>query len=500
MRYSIIRCLIGALSLAAVLSTAGCGRIPEDPSQPDPDAMASQLREEAANSNVVICVLDAARPDHLGCYGYPRATTPVIDRLAGESVVFESHYCQATYTGASTASLFTGQYPATHLVSRTHHLPDSAFTLARGLEQAGLRTVLLSSNALVWPEGRYGIGDDFQDIYARLEIDAVLQEGEKRHHSPEPLLRLFESWLAEHGDERFLAYLHFIPPHFPYDMPESYRLRFAGLRPPGYQTANYHPGVYDFPVEGQNMEAPQLPMWINLYDSNLRYGDWALGEVERLLREAGVFDDTVFIVTADHGEAFGEHGWVFHGVPWHEEVTRIPLIVRFPQGVAAGTRVTALTASVDLLPTIMDLFGLGWPEGTVQGRSLLPLVTGGSDTVHHYVFTRASGADGGKYVVRGERYSLLLWGNGEWRALYDMELDPQQRENIIEREPEVADELVDAFRAFAESQRLPLLRYLRVAGEKRKLANAEEQEDDGDLSSVASPEIRKDLKALGYLK
>jgi arylsulfatase len=442
-------------------------------------------------------VLDAARPDHFGCHGYPRETTPVIDRLADESIVFERHYCQATFTGVSTPCLFTGQHPETHLVSRQRPLPESAFTLARGLEEAGYRTGLFSSIAMVWPEGPYGLGSDFQDVHALTEIDSVLQRGEERCYSPEPILRLFESWLTEHRNERLLAYVHFTPPHPPYYMPAEYARRFTGLHPPVYWPADYHPGVYDFPVERENLEVPALPRWINLYDANLCYADWAVGEMERLLREAGIFDETIFIVTSDHGEAFGEHGFVLHGAPWHEEVTRIPLLVRLPGGLAGGERITSLTASIDVAPTIIDLCGFAWPEQTVQGESLVPLIAGLSDRVHQYVFTRAS-EDGGKYIIRGERYALVLWGNGEWRALYDMELDPQQRRNIFADGPDVAAEMMEAFRTFAESQTHPPLSYLRFTGTRETSVDA--KEDDDSQYSAVSPEVRRDLEALGYLK
>jgi len=487
--------LLGVICVLAHLPLTGCGPGNIAPEQTTPESIPAALRRKAEGANVVICVLDAARPDHFGCYGYDRYTTPNIDGLARESVVFDSHYCQATYTGISTACLLTGQYPETHLVSRSRPLPESAFTLARGLEGAGFRTVLFSSNVMVSPEGPYGNGGDFQEEFSLSKLDPVLLEGEQRFYSPEPLLRLFEDWLERNESNRFFVYLHFTPPHVPYDMPEKFRLAFAGLRPPDYQADRYHPGEFDFPVDRENIAVPPLPLWINLYDANLRYGDWAAGEVESRLRQAGVFENTLFIITSDHGEAFGEHGWVHHGAPWHEEVTHIPLLIKFPSSIRGGRRVAALTETVDLLPTICDLFQIPCPEKEVQGRSLLPLVTGDADRIREHVFTRVS-EDGGKYVVRGERYSLLLWANENWRGLYDLAEDPEQRVNLIEREPERAAELMQAFRAFAESQRRPPRRYL--AGDAKLPPDSTEAEETE--RPVLSPEARKDLEALGYLK
>lgn len=361
LRAGIVRCILCITHTLAITLICGCGRETARPEQPPPEVIAAQLRSGCQNANLVICLLDAARPDHMGCYGYPRATTPNIDRLAEESLIFDGHYCQATYTGPSTACLFTGQYPETNMgccqVSN-RPLPEPTITLLRVLEGAGFRTALFSSNVMVAPEGPYGNGGGFRDSFTFTQLQEMLPEGEeqRRRHSPEPMLRLFGGWLQEHKDDRFFAYIHFTLPHSPYRMPLKFRLPFERRKPPGYTPDKYHPGQFDFPVERENIETPALPGWINLYDANFRYADWAIAEVERMLRKAGVFEKTLFIVTSDHGEAFGEHGWVTHGAPWHEEVTHIPLIMRFPSYDFSARHISALTESVDVLPTVFDIF------------------------------------------------------------------------------------------------------------------------------------------------
>jgi arylsulfatase len=481
-------CLLAALLL--VLFICGCGGKEPAAIVDEPVKSADDLRLEAAGANLVICVLDAARPDHFGCYGYERRTTPSIDSLAEEGIVFDRHYCQATYTGVSTPALFTGQYPHTHGVTRHRHLGESVPTMARLLESAGFHTVLLSSNGMVSPDGPYRNGTDFMDTYTWAEIEENLQPGEERHYSVEPVLRLFTDWVHDHSDRRFFAYIHLTPPHGPYHMPGRFRI-FRGLHPPGYDPESYQPGVYESPVERENVNTPPTPEWLNLYDDNLLYGDWAVGELMRILREAGVFERTLLAVTADHGEAFGEHGFVKHGAPPYEEVTRIPLVVRLPGG-GIPLRVGALTETIDLLPTVCDLFKVDYPEDVVQGMSLLPLISGSADKVRNYAFTLAS-EDKGKYVVRSERYALILWGNGIWRELYDLENDPAQRVNILDESPEVAGELVAAFSVFAESQTYPPVRFL--GEEERELADTA---DTGEFR--ASPEVMRDLRALGYIR
>jgi len=146
-------------------------------------------------------------------------------------------------------------------------------------------------------------------------------------------------------------------------------------QPPGYLPDNYHARHYDFPIppEEDDPEPPPLPQWINLYDANLRYADWAVGELCRLLEESGLLDNTLLVITSDHGEAFGEHGFIWHAAAVHDEATRIPLLIRLPEAGRRG-RISALTQTIDLLPTLFDLLHVPYPEDRIQGRSLSPLI------------------------------------------------------------------------------------------------------------------------------
>ena len=446
----------------------------------------------------MICVIDAARPDHMGCYGYPRETTPNLDRLAAESLVFEQHFCQAPFTHASTASPFSSQYPDTHLIGVSRGMAESTFTMAQGLNEAGFETALFSS--VPWAAPALGVGIKFQEAYQHSEIGEAGERGET-WRSPEPLFRLFGNWVEEHRGSRFFTYVHFVPPHRPYEQPEEMTALFEGQEPPNYVPEKYHLGEYEFAVEGMR-DVPALPEWINLYDANLRYADWAVGEVERVLREQDVLENTVFIVTSDHGEAFGEHGYALHqGVPY-DEATHIALIVRLPGGEAVA-RINTLTQTIDLLPTIFDLFDIPCPNEGIQGRSLLPLIAGETDKVNDYVFVRALkdgnlSGDQAKYMVRGERYALLLYANGKWRALYDLETDPEQRHNIIDEQPERADELIQVFAAFADTQRQGIM-YFADPTVTMPPVRRPETESLRELRKELK-RINRELEALGYVR
>ena len=478
-RYWILR-VVGLV--AAGVLWAGCQGAQREPSAggagPEP--------VRGRGPNLVICVIDAARADHLECCGYPRETTPNISRLAEEGLVFRNHHCQHPATRMSTACLFTSQFVDTHLMGGLWKQPEPSFTMPVGLKADGFETALFSSNILASPE--VGVGCAFDEAYYG---DKLAPGGTSTHRRPEALLGKFEEWLEEKRDSRFFAYLHFLPPHAPYVQPHEMTELFAGDTPPGYRRQKYGRGKWEFPAEYHvpKRDPPALPGWINLYDANLRWGDWAVGEVERLLREAGVFENTLFIVTADHGEAFGEHGYVWHSWGIYDDVTRIPLVMRLPGGSGVPRSFDALTQTIDLLPTVYDLFGISYPGDEIQGRSLVPLLEGAAERINDYTFIRSNQPP--KYMVRGERYSLVLFENPEWRGLYDLRNDPEQRVNIVAEEPERATELLEAFEAYARAQRQPPHEFLGEEGE----APSREQRHEMELT----PQLERELRALGYL-
>ncbi len=316
--------------------------------------------------------------------------------------------------------------------------------------------------------------------------------GDAPGQQPESLLQLVADWLAEPPRRPFFAYIHFLPPHRPYEAPEDMKQLFTGTDPP-----NARQGPLEFPQIGGHLpekstKAPHpLHEWVNLYDANLRWADWAIGEVERLLREAGVFDDTLFIITSDHGEAFGEHGYMSHICGLYDESVHIPLVMRFPGGWRPVERVGALTQVVDLLPTVFDLLQVPYPEEQIQGRSLAPLLAGDVEKVRDYVFARDEG-EPASYLVRSLNSALILYRGGELRALYDLESDPEQTRNVIEQQPDRAEELVLAFREFARTQRREPVDFVDAGAEPAAVPMGP--------GIRFSEETRRELEALGYLE
>ncbi len=454
-----------------------------DPDSLTPDSeRVRQLRQAVKGSNVLVCVLDDARADHFGCYGYSRDTTPNFDRLAKESLVFDQHFCQYTHTQSSTISLFTSQYPDTHgvLAGLGSDLsweaavnPDS-FTLEKGLAGAGFRTMLFTSNWFASP--KTGVGADFQQALRSRRLTSrrgagstPQKEASDRRPSASVLLEVISQQLTPQQDGCFFAYVHFLPPHMPCEAPQEIRDLFgAPANPPS-----------------------PLSVSPSLYDANLRWVDQAVGALEKALRQSGLWDNTLLIVTADHGEALGEHGLKGHfGCPY-DEATHIPLLVRFPGAKGPVGRITALTQTVDIAPTILDLYQVAYPKDEVQGRSLLPLIAGQATKVHDYVFTRTTG-DRPWYAVRDQGFALMLCQGGQRRELYDLRADPGQTRNVIGDRPQEAERMVRAFQEFAVAQRYPPMDFVDPRFKPAKLASRPK--------AKVSEETKRELRSLGYLK
>jgi len=452
------------------------------------------LRERVKGANVVICILDAARADHFGAYGYPRETTPNFDALAKEGVVFEQHFAQYPQTSPSTATLFTGQYPDTHGVAvprtgdpheRLTGLNPFAFTIDRAMGRAGFHTLLFTSTPAAAPV--LNLGANFQVLFSPLG-QVRSKEEDAQWRSPENLMGLIRGNLK--ADRRFFAYIHFLPPHNPYEMPQELRDVFAGQEAPGYfEAAPAFTKVYerfhdqDPPATGSD--------WVNLYDANLRWGDRALGELVSYLKEIGAYDSTLLIVTADHGEALGEHRYQWHATCPYDEAIHIPLVVKLPGKEGPVGRVAALTETIDVMPTVLDLVGAEPPGKTVQGSSLLSLLAGGTKGPHEYIFCRTNG-EWPCYVVRNERWSLLLYQGGKMQALYDLEADPRETRNVIREHTKEATELKGVFAKFAQEQAFRPLDFL-----------------DPSFKPLTAPasagmeipeEAKRKLRTLGYLE
>ncbi len=398
--------------------------------------------------NVLIYIIDALRADHLSCYGYGRATSPAIDALAAEAgaVRFTRAFTPATWTKPAAASILSGCYPPAHGVrSRSDLFIRAVPRLAEILQGAGYHTAAVSTIGNVSSVLGFGIGfDHFVDLY---KDPALVREREVSNTGAWKLyfeqdttvvLPLAEDvnqramqWLADQSTNLpiyqstqppWFLFLWALDPHDPYYPPPG----FDRWRDPGYT------GRIDGSAESvRRVRTPaDVQRLLDLYDGEIAYVDQELGRLLDFLRASGQYDDTLIVVAGDHGEAFGEHGDYVHGHLAYEEVMHVPLLIKFPAGMAVpGGAMDALAQLTDIAPTVLHALGLGHLASDMQGVSLLPaLRKAGDDSPqapghpvtlspshlairpprsHAFSETQASPANNRLLAVRTERWKYL---------------------------------------------------------------------------------------------
>ena len=311
--------------------------------------------------NVILVVEDSLRADHLAHYGYHRPTSPARDAWAREGLVFRRAIAQATQTRPSVASLMTSLYPtATGVWRQTEALNASYLTLAEILRSQGFVTASFIQNFNAGPHA--GLHQGFSYL-----VDAA-----RLGYTPDGLFgeRLF-AWIDSHRDRNFFLYLHVWDPHFQYDPPASLRSWYeeAGAGTPVEPSSRYDPYWVENPtVEGRNA----------LYDGEVLNNDLMFATLLERLDLAGLRDDTLIILTADHGEFLGERGEWGHHPPGYREIVQVPLMMVYPGVFPARQEIHAAVELIDLMPTILDLAGIERSPLLLQGDSLLALIDQGS--------------------------------------------------------------------------------------------------------------------------
>lgn len=390
--------------------------------------------------NIILVSIDSLRQDHLGCYGYPHPTSPTIDRLAASGVRFETAIATTSWTLPSHAAMFTGLFDSTHgLVDNGLRLKDQHNTLAEALREVGYRTAGFFGGPYLHPVFGLGQGfDTYQSCMTQLD-DGLSDEG-VRAQSRAPVgashaditgprtEREVERWLDAEGesDRPFFLFLHLWDVHYDYIAPEEYVLMFD----PDYE------GDLDGVQFMQNrrivqgMDKRDKRHLLALYDAEIRFTDDVLGRILDGLEARGELENTLVVVTADHGEEFFEHGRKGHQHTLYDEVVRVPLVFSWP-GHLQPAVVTDQVRTVDLMPTLLSVAGVR-RQPKMQGRSLVPFLTGGT----------LEPADAfSELLVDGRRYRALRTLEWKWvdpgqglPAAFDLTADPKERKAIMAEE------------------------------------------------------------------
>jgi arylsulfatase A-like enzyme len=411
-----------ALTLACASVLGGCGASPPERGR--------------SVRNVVLISLDTLRADHLGLYGYERDTSPEIDAFARQGFVFERMLAPAPNTPPSQMAMMTSLYPGRHgFTGNDDALGLEIETLASRLRAGGLQTAGFVDGGYLRAFFGFDRGFDVYDDDGG-GFAAILPKA----------LR----WLDDHGDEPFFLFLHTYDIHAPYVSPPPYEGMFHAQPYTGdlIPTAERIDTIWREKVA---LSAEDMQHLIDSYDEGIRYTDAQVGVLLRSLAERGRLDDTVVILTSDHGEEFGEHGSVHHWQLYFQPNLRVPLIVRLPGGSAKSFRIARQAELIDILPTILDLVGAE-PLDAAQGRSLAPTLaalTGDGDPLPEYdALGRPALAwwpDPAQLPLRSlvldDRQLLFNEERAGFDALYDLAADPMAQHDIAAERPEEAARL-----------------------------------------------------------
>jgi arylsulfatase A-like enzyme len=429
--------------------------------------------------SVVLITIDTLRADHLGLYGYRRATSPRLDAFAKQAAVFDAAYTYWPKTRASFIMMMTGRRPSQNGYSKTHAvLLDFNATLASVLKSAGYTTAAYVDNANVAAQHGYSKGfDSYMEAWQRPELKSEMDR----------TFAITEGGLATirnaPADKPFFLWLHYVNPHAPYTPPAPYDKKFLDQDSRGGAdlrvVKGYKAGVHEqLAVTGQG----KLGYYVAQYDGEIAAVDEHVGRVLDALAEQGRLARTVVAVTSDHGESLGEHDYYFdHGENLFEPSLRIPLLLAAP-GVKPQ-RSDALASTLDLLPTLLDAVKVSYPP-ELAGRSLLPGLIGGKAQPPERLFAQND------YNLRAsfdERLKLVATpvGDKDQWGLYDRQRDPGETRNVRQQR-------LDDFRV--ERRELDLYFELmeREWVATRRLVIGKPGE------GKMTPEACEQLKALGY--
>lgn len=415
-------------------------------------------RSSTPDVPVIIYLVDTLRADRLGLYGYSKVTSPNLDALAAESVVFDNAYAPAPWTLPSVASLLTSTFPCEHgLLMERKKLSPSSLTLVEQLASAGYVTQGFHENIYVGDLA--GLDRGYADLqYDRFGI---------RH-------REVSGFLAEHGEAPFFLYLHTIEPHESYSTRPKFIKRFGDVSEDirkDFQKArwNYHELTATDWIAKRSRGIAQN-QWRQeqfmdyfesvedsidvLYDASVFWADENLGKVVDMLKMDGIWDRAIFIFISDHGEEINEHGGWFHDQSVYEELIRTPLIIHFPQNEFAGMRVDNVVSLIDIMPTVFEYLGRGELCAGCRGSNLMALLDGSGlqapgefsvvsvrmNEMKYYRPWKESRGDV-NVAVREDNWKAIWNAEINSIELYDLDADTLEQKNVSGQYPELSARL-----------------------------------------------------------
>ena len=403
---------------------------------------------------VILITLDTVRADHLSSYGYSRLTSPNIDEIANEGIRFINAICQVPLTRPSHFSIFTGRYPYSHgLLDNFSVTPKGLPLLSKKLSDEKYHSAAFVSSAILNSSFNTKFGfEKYYDKIVNVTFDGNLLilknlryfgliEIKAENSAAETNQKVFE-WLEENTNQPFFIWIHYFDPHTPYSPISEYRKLFS--------EKNYDlKYLYDYQWEKENYDPKSKTVQVSkeiikyataMYDAEIRYLDHNVGLLFKKLKKLNLYDKSLIILTADHGESF-EHGYYFdHGDRLYESLVRVPLIIKFPFNKWKGKIVEDQIETVDLAPTILDVLDLK-PLAGAEGRSRMDLISGVvPSNWHHKEYSFAQTPFRGGFYFKAKE--LVCLRTNQWKflinlrtgkeELYEIGNDSKEERNLID--------------------------------------------------------------------
>ena len=445
---------------------------------------------------IIIYLVDTLRADRLGIYGYSGRTSPVLDKLAADSALFEQAYAPAPWTLPSVAALTTSTFACEHGLEERKKLSPGLMTWAERLKTAGYYTGSVYHN--VWVGPRAGLDRGYDSASFRLqERDALRSD--------------VSDLLQKSGDSPYFLYLHTMEPHDLHETPYPFISRFGhvGLA----QRSRYKDLMTHYSALRQADWMAQQPLGTTdnanrqlrtakalenmkasidqLYDASVLWADTNLGQIVADLQQSGRWDDAIFIFLSDHGEELSDRGNWLHGHSVYEELVRVPLLIHFPDGEFAGQRITTPVSLVDIMPTIFDYLGRTELCSDCRGTSIMPLLRSSSaeiaraaeltiaslrmNRIYYYRPGKENRGDV-NVVMRQEQWKGIWNDDLQTLELYDLSQDTGEQMELSDNYPELSAWFADNARRWLSDCR------------QKESADVWEMDD----------ETREQLEALGY--
>jgi arylsulfatase A-like enzyme len=385
--------------------------------------------------NVLMIIIDALRADHLGCYGYSRNTSPTIDRLGSEGAIFLNAIAQWPSSSPSHASIFTSTYPHTHqCFPNGAKLDTNLVTIAELLENYGYSTAAFIANPLISKEANFNQG--FNSFYSQNSFDFKNMSPKFIFHSI-GVVRIFDKllkrneitmscldWLERNHKEKFFLVLQYLEPHRPY------------VLHPGFSFQEGEDAkIYNDAKQGdKEIENKEVRRKISLYDGEIAYTDYQIKKIMDKLEQLEILDNTLIVITADHGENLYDHQPYFHHSDLYESSIKVPLIFYCKRRIKP-IKITGVVESIDVVPTIMEL--LNSPAiKQFGGKSLYHYLSGSGSNGTLVGFSEEISRTSRKIGIRTEEWKLIINfdKNRDQEKLYNIKKDPQERKIIRDNE------------------------------------------------------------------